>query len=191
MLRPCVIYVKGTRMDPIDPKNTQRYYVDYNTAGGQHNFQVRFPGAQDLATTMADINGLVAVMRPCVPATTIFNRVRRSAMGTNLSFPVPFTSQAGTATGTQDVRWYANAIGWTGRSGLGRRVRILLFGVALQQEHDYRLERGEIPVFDAVLNYLQNSARLFVAVDGAPIIWNDYTNMHVNAYFQRKLRRTR
>lgn len=178
-------------MAPLNPNVTARWYLDYRTAFGRHTMEFRTPNAADTTSQVAAITAFINALKPVCYDETVFDRLRRSAVGSNLSFAVPWTSIAGTHVGTQPLAENGpRFISWVGRGPTGRRVRITLFGTFYGQSNNYRLERTATDEAFIALDLLRAADSPFVAIDGGKPVWNDYVNVGYNAYFQRKQRRT-
>lgn len=178
---------------PEVPNNqTDRYFIDYSSANGEHTMLVRLRGdlrgapAQDLITLLVASYGAIA------PPQTIFREVRFSAAGSTVSLPLFNINLVGFGAGTPGNEDLTRFITFVGRSSTGRRVRQTLFAPAVQPDVDYRVPRGVLSGVDGVLDFLQQNTGNFVGVDGQPVqAWYDYANTGFNAYYQRRARRIR
>lgn len=176
-------------MAPLADNLTERYWADYEGAAGQHSIMFRFPVGTTLGVAITAIQNILTVMKVFVPTTTLFNRLRHSAAGTNVSFPVTWATIAGTNPAAVPVQGKPQFISWTGRSPDGRRVAYTLHGSSTIADVDYRIDSAQSAETAAVVNALNNDANELVTVSGQRPIVNNYANTGYNAYFQRKQRR--
>lgn len=176
-------------MPALPPNNTAVWRISYSNVYGQHQFDVR-----DADPAQGDTLGLVAdfltALGDRVIASTVTGVTLQEA-GAQVSMPQQTTLDGmtfGANNGTPEDD--ASFVSFTGRSIGGRRTRITIFGFANDQYgNNFRFTPGEDGAPAAALAVLQNAAGGFIAIDGQPVVWNNYVNAGVNAYWQRRKRR--
>lgn len=181
-------------MAPSPINLTPTYFVDYTGLFGERSFQVRTAPTTTDAAALSSIAGFLTILLPDFHNDVSFIGVRKRAVGATVSLPVSgWTVMTGTgATGTPEIDYpkYVNFVG-RARAGVGRRVRLSLYGMIVPIEGDYRLELADLggAINDAV-DYLntQSTAGIFRTIDGNPANWYLYANEGFNAYYQRKAR---
>lgn len=178
-------------MAPFADNATVRWYLDYQFSGGQHTACFRSSDLGPDSPVPDMIRTLITHLRPKLASSWTSLRLRRSAVGSNLSFPVPFAPIVGGSAVDVTSMEQARFGSFTGRGATGRRVRITFFGLHINGEPDFRVDTAPDPEFTAAINYLRSGTPVFCTVDGTIPVWNDYMNTGYNAYFQRKFRRTR
>ena len=117
-------------------------------------------------------------------------RARFRAASSTVSVPISLTSVAGTVAGTVDPERKANFTSWTGRSADGRDVKFTMFTNLVGIDASGFRDRTPSGAESAILGVLQDAAVDARTISGLVPQWNSYVNYGVNAYWQRKLRRT-
>jgi hypothetical protein len=177
-------------MAPLPSNNTAVLFVDYSVAGEQHTVQVRYSASSSVAAAMAWLDDFLVATSPFLFLTTIV-AARNRAQGSNLSFPVTWTGASTYGSGAGEhfnSAWY---IDYIGRSPLGRRVRIGMFGTNVVTDavsDDYRLQEAENVNVANTLTALEASPTEGIAIDGGNPVWNRYANIGVNAYWRNRIR---
>jgi hypothetical protein len=175
-------------MDPLEPFNTDRYWVDYEGPMGKRTMQFRVSSFTSESAARTSIVGFIQALLPSVYPTVQFYGLRYAAQGSNVSNPVSWTTLTGTGGGVLAQENYPRYISWIGRTSGGRRVRLYLYGCVSAVTPDYRLNDGESAPADAGMDYLNSAASVFVAIDNLRPVWKNYANQGYNAYHQRKRR---
>lgn len=176
-------------MAPLPVNNTLTAWLQYTSEGVQHEMEARFAvgvSGSDAATRMRAIAALLA---PLMYTTDSATGVRVRAAGSNLSFPQTFAPVTGTGSGSAGVGQEPNFFSLSGRSSGGRRCRMTFFSPFAEPNDRYRFSIGEIPTLDNWLDYVSDPLNEFVAIDGQPVVWNQYINTGTNSYWQREMRR--
>lgn len=177
-------------LPPVPPENTQRLYVQQKGAHGEHILQMRFGLGVGVDAMVARARAICQAMAPLVVPATSFYGALHSASGTNLRFPVAWGAAiAGTSGETFSQFEWPQFVSFTGRSLQGYRCRITCPGYAGVMPETYRLQSTNT-IVAAVLAQLRATAPELVAVNGGPVLWNNYANLGVNAHFQREARRS-
>jgi len=178
-------------MAPLATNLTDRYKLGYEGDFGRHVCMFRFAPGTDEGTARAEITDFVTAIKPLYNTGHTFNVLSKSAANSSLFFPIQWTPIAGTGTAVLTPEQYPRFLSYIGRTTLGRRVRLTLFGANVGITTDYRITGNESAPVAAGWNQLQAVISVQVGIDGAPIQWYSFANVGYNAYFQRKQRRTR
>jgi len=168
---------------------TLKYFLDYEGAAGEHTLLFRFSPAVTDANAITRITAIVNTLKAFVTSATVFNRLRRADVGSNLSFPLAWTSIAGTSATAIAASQYPQFVSWVGRDLGGVRTRLTLHGASTTSDADYRILASENASVAAVLAALRTVSPAVVTVADAIPVWNDYCNTGYNAHFQRKRRK--
>lgn len=176
-------------LGPLPANNTSRVFIDYTAGGQKHTAEIRLPSGSSQATAETAAAHMAPLMAPFLWNTDSVYGARFQLAGSNVSFPISFTPVAGLQTPTDPDR-KPNFISFTGRSLDGRRVRFTLFTPA--EDIDAVGYRDTTPSSYAlaILNGLKHANVNARSISGANPYWNSYVNSGVNAYYQRKMRRT-
>lgn len=177
-------------MAPLPDNLTDRYWVDYSGLMGKHSMLFRTIPGTDLEAATARIVEVVQTLTAWSFTTTVFFQLRRSVVGTDVSFPVPWTPIAGGATAQQLPQDYPQFVSWVGRGLDGVRVKFSLQGTNVEADADYRQYADNTPQVAATIAALSDPVTPFVTASGGQFILNNYANTGFNAYFQRKRRRS-
>jgi hypothetical protein len=186
----------------LNPNATLRLYFDYTSMGKAHTLIVRTNGVGDdselqgYALQIAD--ALTSVMR----AGDTINGVRRSAAGSNITFPFITTPMPGQLSGSATI-WDQDpeSAQWSvvGRGiSTGRKVRYEIFTpirLGTWPENN-RWEAGENATVDtfrtdftAAIIAGPPAPTQGVSIGGDVVLLNPYVNLCHNAYWQRRQRR--
>ena len=173
---------------PINPNNTQRYWVDYTTCGEQHSLQCRAVSTvtdADAGATMAAFLNAVSVWTRLIT----IDGFRRAAPGSNVTTSVTWPGSATYGSGAGSHYETAQYVDFIGRGPTGRRVRASVFGVNFSSlGGDYRISSAESPAVAAAIAELTSDAEIFVDVEYEIPVWHPYANCGVNAYWRNKVR---
>lgn len=170
-------------LPPLPENNTDRAWLKYTCMGTSHEVVFRFPSSTTQANIITAVTAFANSIKVAMPTTDSFTGLRHQDSGSNLSFPLAWTSIAGTyanaVTADEEAKYYSI----TGRSLNGYRCRITFFTPAPLDSAGYRTASG---------SNLQTAVAAMttapVAIDGAAVVWNTYTNIGYNSYWQRQLR---
>jgi hypothetical protein len=109
--------------------------------------------------------------------------------GEDVSNDIAWTGAATYGTGGGSHFESAQYFNFIGRSALGRRVRVAVFGAGVEElGTDYRASTGETAAVDDNVAFLNGLSTEFVAIDGAHPAWKAYANMGPNAHWRNKIR---
>lgn len=177
-------------MAPLNPNNTQRFWLRYTSKLVEHELEFRLNETKTAADGATAATALANALKTFLPTADSFLSLRRSAPGSNLSFPVAFTPIAGTNSTAAADDNIPSFLSIVGRSALGRRVRMTVFSPYDYNDPNYRINRSESGGIDAWLDVVEDPSYGFVAVDDVNVIWNQYGNVGYNAYWIRERRKS-
>jgi len=178
-------------MAPLNKYITPTLYIELATPFGRHTTHLRFPVSTNIADAVATGVAYCNAVKDGVSNNCVFDKARWRAAGSNLSFSTAWTPIAGTNGSPLLQADQGTFVSWTGRNGNGRRVRVTQFGIALKNtDGQFRYTSGEQGTFSDVLSALQSAAAPVSCLDGTIPVWNSYMNYGINAYFQRKARKS-
>ena len=187
-------------MADFNPNNTSRIWVTYTYMGIEHEmlFRAALPNVDTtFADTVVDIcSAMAGVMRP----DDAWVSARYADLGSDFSFPIPWTPIDGTGTNTTSQGDPESRFAsFLGRDNfVGARVRFELFtgSNSVPVDSNNRFQAGVIAGLDAVVAALTaaatiplTNARLTTISKGQPIFYS-YINTGWNSYWQRKQRTT-
>jgi len=136
------------------------------------------------------VRDLVGIMVHVQYDGTVWSNADYQAAGDNFSVPTAWTAitadNALAPTGNDTVGEYLNFVGRSLTTG--RRVRLFLFEQALGPTQDMRYEAGEVSTVDDIVQELDIQSPYIGAIDGAPVVWKNYTNVGINDYWIRQAR---
>jgi len=175
-------------MAPLPTNNTAVFFLDYSVAGETHTLQMRcdetVTDTDASATMFAFLNELDAQV---YESTVVGFRFRQA--GSNVTLPAVWsaTTTWGTGVGNHDTS--ARYIDFVGRDSDGRRVRATVFGaINIQVGNDYRTTSAEATYVADAIAQLTSDAQMFWTIAGNVPVWNQYTDIGVNAYWRNKIR---
>jgi len=168
---------------------TARYYVDYEGLSGKHTMMFRFAPEVTDTEARTRITAVLTQLKTTVPASTVFNGLRRAAAGSAFSFPITWTNIVGTNATVPTANQYPQFISYVGRDVAGTRVRVTVHGVSGGPDTDYRYLENEQASVAAALVALRATGPSILTKGGLVPFWNSYANTGYNAYFQRKRRK--
>lgn len=175
-------------MAPLPSNNTAVLFVDYTVSGEQHTMQARPQTGSSNLDVMDVLAAFWAALDDSIFLTNI-DGARGRAEGATVTLPVTWTGDSGYGVTDGEHNTTAQYYDFVGRSILGRRVKLSVFGAGTLVDtvgHDYRLTPSGL-LLDA-LNVLKSNSDILGAIDGAQIIWYDYINTGINAYWRNKIR---
>lgn len=172
-------------MAPLPPESTPRFRVHYTVNSQQHAFQIRsHESPSTIGTFIEAFLGAGAALF----YSSVIDAVDFAADNSNVFNPVVTGAELftwGTGAGsTANIPSYVNFIG---RTALGRRVRLAVFGLGVGAD-DYRFIGGESIAADSMRQELVDFGAGIRGIDDATPVWKTYINAGVNAYWQRNVR---
>ncbi len=170
-------------LPPLPANNTDRAWLKYTSLGIQHEMVFRLPSATSQATFITVATALANALKSFLAPTDSFSGLRHQDSGSTLSFPLAFTSIAGTGTPGTEKDNEAKFWALSGRSLQGYRCRLTFFPAVEDGDTGYRTAGSS-----TLLTAVQSLTPSLVAVDGQVVIWNNWLNKGYNAYWQRQLR---
>lgn len=175
-------------LPPLPFNNTDIAWLKYTSYGVQHEIMFRQPSATPQADIIANAVDLANALKAYIPSADAFIGLRHQDSGSNLSFPLAWTAISGTGATPTEFDDKAKFVSVVGRSLGGYRCRMTLFTPYPSDNGGYRVPAGNGGVYQAMLDAVQAMEPAAVAIDGQEVIWNQYTNVGYNAYWQRELR---
>lgn len=188
-------------MAPLPDNGTPRLFLDYTSLGVEHTLLLRPAVELTVSEQGAMANAWAAVLGAKMLNTDSIYAVRYSPQGANFSLnllytPVPGALPANTTIWDQDPE--SVFLSWTARSTTtGRRGRYTLFTPVRSTTWplDNRYSPGEDAVIDALRTNVTNLVGFgttgvapLTAIDGTFQSVYAYTNIGLNAYWQREQR---
>lgn len=175
-------------LPPLPDNNTDRSWLQYTMMGTQHELCLRWPNATTQATVIAQNTALANALKPYMSTADSFTGLRHSDGGSNLSFPLAWTSIVGTNSGTPETDDESKFMALSGRSLGGYRCKTTFFTPFIGDVRGYRVAVGIDSACDALYNGILALTPDPVSKDGQSVIWNAYINIGYNSYWQRQLR---
>lgn len=175
-------------MAPMDPNNTQRFWVDYTTCGFGHTLLCRAGSTVTASDAGGIIGAFLAAFSGDIYQLTI-DGFRSANPGSNISVPQiwPGASTYGSGAGPKNAT--ANFYDFIGRGATGKRVRTGVFGAKTTvTNEDYRISVGEQAFVADCLAALTADADIFLDIDYEVPVWKNYCNSGTNAYWRNKIR---
>jgi hypothetical protein len=116
--------------------------------------------------------------------------IEHSIQGSNVRNTVPMSlaPSYGTGINTTDDR-RARTVSFVGRSNLGHRARLTVFGIKDISEPDYRVDTTESTVVSSVVTLLNGAVGVFLAIDGQKAVWKSYGNINFNDHWIKVFRK--
>ena len=170
-------------LPPLPANNTDRAWLKYTAQGIEHEIVFRFPSTTPQADIITACTAFANSIKGNVLTSDAFTGLRHQDSGSSVSFPLAWTSIAGTLSGTPDGDNRAKFESITGRSLAGYRARLTFFLPNMGDTVGYRITAGH--VLNTAVAAMTTPP---VAIDGAAVVWNTYANVGYNAYWQRQLR---
>lgn len=175
---------------PETPDNvTDKFFLHYNGLSGAHVMQFRRGLTGTVPEFIADVRGLIMLMRSFTGPSTSWHSMTRRGVGETASFGVPWGAPIVGTSAPAPIESGSAFISFVGRDIQGKRCRISLMGWSGGLGSNFRVDPSEMSTLQAVLTYLGDASRLFRSVSNLPVLWNQYANVGYNAYFQRRARR--
>lgn len=175
-------------LTPLPANNTDRAWLKYTSKTVEHELCFRLPStatqAQFITTATAIANGLKAWMN----TSDSFTGLRHQDSGSTVSFPLAWTSIAGTNAEAIEADEGADFLALSGRSLAGYRCRVTFFTGIINPANGYREPPSTAGSTKALYDTITGLSPALVAIDGALVVWNAYINIGRNAYWTRQLR---
>lgn len=170
-------------LPPLPANNTDRAWLKYTAQGVSHEIVFRFPSTTTQANIITACTSFANSFKSMMLPTDTFTGLRHQDSGSLLTFPLAWTSIAGTGSGTPDGDQKAKFIALSGRSLGGYRCKLTMFAPLWTDVSGFRVATStQLQIAVAAMTPAP------VAIDGGAVIWNTYTNIGYNAYWQRQLR---
>lgn len=181
---------------------TPRLKVKYSLAGREHTVSLRPNVAIAPVDTVDSIHSILSEFQPYMTNDFAFISAEYAAQGQDFFLPITtslFTTSPIQGVNTDAVlkRQAGEAfISLTGKTVLGNPWRFFIYGVTVAggssvADDNYRVlpaENAAVPGILALVNDLADSI-IFTGIDRQRVIVNQYLNVGVSAYYQRKARK--
>lgn len=175
-------------LPPLPENNTDRAFLQYSSLMQGHEMVIRFPAPTTQADIISSCAALATALKPLMKTTDSFYGLRHQDAGSHLSFPLAWTSIAGTNSGATGLRAKTSFMSITGRSLGGYRCKLTFFTPYIPDDAEYRDPRGSGNFPDIFLDGIDVMTVKPVAIDSQLVIWNQYGNYGFNSYWQRQQR---
>lgn len=175
-------------MAPLPPNTTARLYVDYETCTVQHTSVIRYNTGSTWGDAQIEWNDVVEAIDESFYLINILG-ARVQDAGTDFTYPVTWIQQPTYGTDAGPKNAGANMCNFIGRSNTGHRGGLFLFGyLASVVGAKYRVPEASNAGVAAALVELRAAEGTMCAVDGAPMVWQNYANIGESAYWRNKIR---
>jgi hypothetical protein len=175
-------------LPPLPDNNTDRYWLKYKNAGIEHEICFRLASSTTTANGIATAQAIAAALDNYTDTTGGFTALRKSQTGSDLSFPVAWTSVPGTNSTAYESDDKVSFVALSGRSAGGYRCRITFFTPFTLDDDGFRLSTTSGLAGQALYDAVTALSPVLVAKDGLGVIWNAYVNTGWNSYWQRRSR---
>jgi len=177
-------------MAPLDPTNTARVFLDYETCGENHTAMLRYSALGSVSDCFDIWQTMLGSMNTFLHQITITG-ARNAVVGSNITNPVTWTGDA--TYGGDPGPHYASAqyIDFIGRDVQGRRVRSAFFGAAFLfdgTQDDFRFQAADFAFVVTCVTALEGDPGNAVTINGLAATWHLYGNGGVNAYWRNQIR---
>lgn len=175
---------------PLDPWNTERWYLSYTAQDVAHTAIMRVAAAQlaeDAAIAFhtflsALAEGLVEIAITGLAKTAVGSNIRvpQSTSGLDLTYGSISPSDANKPL----------QVTFTGRSLDGRKTRVGMYGYFSMNDASWRktvAEENEVANTVDALETL-SAGGFFVSISGQRVFWHQYMNLGFNDHFVREAR---
>lgn len=176
-------------LPPLPFNNTDIAWLKYTSYGVTHELMFRQPSVTPQADIIANAVDIANTLKVYIPSTDAFVGLRHQDSGSNVSFPLAWTAISGTGAAATEFDDKAKFVSVVGRSLGGYRCRMTFFSPYPSDNGGYRVPAGNAGIYAAMLAVVAGMEPPAVAIDGNEVIWNQYTNVGYNAYWQRQLRK--
>ena len=178
--------------------STQRYRIRYRSAGFIHTMLWRFQagGVDDNPAGWADkVGEVLGALGTFISNDFAIIAAEAAEAGSDVFLPsvLPFVEVTG-GTNVSGLSQAALSLGFVGRSELGQRARMFVYGIAMDintstpSQVDWRISTGEDARVASALSILNALAPECVASDGGVVQWYPYVNLKFNDYWVRRQR---
>ena len=180
-------------LPPLNPNSTRRLWLDYTSVGFNHAVMLRLPDsvANPGTYAVAYANILAQRMRDSEQ----FFGARVAASGSNITFPIPFTTVPGVLPGSTNV-WFqdpeSTELSFTFRGAASGRKGYCTFYSPVQTPSwppPNRYNPGYAAVIDTLRINFVAAAELggthpLWSIGGDFVVFHSYVNIRSNSYWQ-------
>ena len=178
--------------------STQRYRIRYRSAGFIHTMLWRFQAGaiDDNPAGWADkVGQVLGALGDFISNDFAILAAEAAEAGSDVFLPsvLAFVEVTGGVNMTGQSQ-AALSLGFVGRSALGQRARMFVYGIAMNidtgqpAQRDWRIGGGEDSRVSSALSILNALAPECVATDGGVVQWYPYMNLKFNDYWVRRQR---
>ncbi len=177
-------------MEALPPDNTARIWLDYLTGGAKHSIMLRTANIISADTVLDVFNAMLTAMSASLFQWDILG-ARIASAGSNVTLPLtwtgPGTYGAGSGAGVNTPR----QVTAVGRTSLGRRWTMQLYGVNLNPPATYRAPTISVANLAAGLVELQDAfdEGTICGIDAMPVRIYDYVNFGYNDHWVKEARK--
>lgn len=175
---------------PLNPNNTERWFLDYAVLGAQHSLMMRSADhleAIDAADAFSSF--LTSIEGNLIEITIVGLRV--ALAGSDITNAQSTTGLSATyGTGAGSAINLPLQVTFTGRSDDGHKARVGMFGWSAQTDSSWRIttvEDGDVATGVGTLTSLGASG-LFVSISGRKPVWHSYANIGYNDHWVKRAR---
>jgi hypothetical protein len=177
-------------MEPLEPWNTARVWLDYQTGGAKHSIMLRTAQNIQSSVVLEVFDAMLTAMSSSLFQWDILG-ARIASAGSNVSLPLTWTGSATYGAGSGAGVNTPRQVTVIGRTVLGRRWSMQLYGVNENPPATYRAATIAVPNLAAGLAELQAAFDEVVicGIDAAPVNLYDYVNFNYNDHWVKEARK--
>ncbi len=177
-------------MEALPADNTARIWLDYQTGGAKHSIMLRTANIISAETVLDVFNAMLTAMSADLFQWDILG-ARIASAGSNVTLPLtwtgPGTYGSGSGAGVNTPR----QVTVVGRTSLGRRWTMQLYGVDINPPATYRAPTISVANLAAGLVELQDAfdEGVICGIDAMPVRIYDYVNFGYNDHWVKEARK--
>lgn len=176
-------------LPPLPANNTKRYFLVVTGPTFTHRMQVRVDSTQDNATAIANFQADMAVLAPVMGDNFSITGLEVAEQGSDIRNVVPgwtvVQGSSGTNPAGQDL---TRTFSMRGRSTTGRKVKVLLWGLALPHNDDFEYTPPSESDIAAFIGQVQGHVHSWLAIDGSDPVWAGNLLEDYNDHYEKELR---
>jgi hypothetical protein len=171
----------------LAPSNTERFYCTYNVGGHDHVIICRVTGAPSDSEASEAIFKLFDSVDASLYATN-FVKLEKSIIHSNVRNAAVWDQATSWGSGAEPATGIPKNISFRGRDETGHKGGVSVYGWKGFQPDDFRISVGEDADVAAGVLQLEALTNFFISIGGGNMVWHQYANFSLNAYWQRALR---
>lgn len=175
-------------LPPLPPTTTARYKLHYAVGTLQHVLDVHVPTATTSDQAVTYGTALANLLKGICGNNVIFQAIDWAALGSNVFNQIATLNIVGAIGGAITGEALARECSFAGRSLSGRKTRLFLFGVAIPNDANWRIERGEHAGVAAVIDGLNAGVGQVACIDATLPVWRPYMNYWANKHWVKRAR---